>query len=650
MSTNSETGGDGVSLPIEDYALVGDCQAAALVSARGSIDWLCLPRFDSPSCFAALVGSPANGRWSICPRQPFSTRRAYRENTLVLETLFETAGGVVRLVDCMPPRQGRPRFFRTVEGVSGEVEMVLELLAVFEYGAVNPLVEASGHTATMTAGPDTLRLWSAVDTRVIGHTVTANFSVVAGQQVSFELVWHPSHEDPPFPIVGQAATEAVEQFWREWVGRCTYTGPFREAVVRSLITLKALTYAPTGGMVAAPSTSLPERIGGSRNWDYRYCWVRDSALALGAFMRCGYHDEATAWWTWLQRASAGDPGKLQVLYGVGGERHLAERNLTWLRGYRDSKPVRVGNAAAGQAQIDLYGELINAFHNYRATAIFMGEHSAKGLHWDQEVALVDYLNATWHKPDRSIWEVRDKSRHFTFSKVMAWVAFDRAISDAEAYGFKAPVAHWRKARATIKGEVLARGVSPKGGHFTMAYDLDELDASLLLIPVLGFLPADDHRVVATIDAIASQLDLGGLTRRYIPGAPGPKDAEMGLEGVFIPASFWLVDALALSGRLPEATVRFKHLLSLANDVGLLSEEYDPIAGHQLGNFPQAFSHVALIDSACYLEAAIAGQGVDVGPHGLFDPQYADLGGAKRRGSGLANSSVVDVVGRSADET
>jgi GH15 family glucan-1,4-alpha-glucosidase len=474
---------------------------------------------------------------------------------------------------------------------------------MFEYGAVKPLVEAVGHSATMTAGPDTLRLWSAVDTTLAGHAVVADFTVSQGQQVSFELVWHPSHEDPPFPIVGQAAVEAVGQFWEEWVGKCTYSGPFRDAVVRSLITLKALTYSPTGGMVAAPTTSLPEYIGGSRNWDYRYCWVRDSALALGAFMRCGYREEAAAWWTWLQRASAGDPGRLQVLYGVAGERHIPERNLNWLDGYRGSRPVRVGNAAAGQAQIDLYGELINAFHNYRATA---GAEGGSTKHWEHEVALVEYLSSAWRKPDRSIWEVRDRSRHFTFSKMMAWVAFDRAISDAETYGLRAPLELWRKSRDAIRAEILKRGFDSNRGVFTMAYDVNELDASLLLMPVFGFLPADDPRIVATIDAIASELDLGGLIRRYIPGSPGPKDAEMGPEGVFIPTSFWLVDALALSGRVAEATVRFKRLLGLANDVGLMSEEFDPVAGVHLGNFPQAFSHVALIDSACYLEAATRG--------------------------------------------
>ena len=588
------------NLPIEEYALIGDCHSAALVSSGGSIDWLCLPRFDSSACFAAMVGTPENGHFAIAPSVSYSVSRRYRQDTLVLETTFTTAEGVVRLSDAMTPRQDHknPHLVRVIECLSGEVPMELSLLAAFDYGSVQPRVAGDGRFAVITAGPDSLQLWSGQELTVRGTHVGAEFTLRSGAVTSFGLTWFPSHEAAPFPVAGQAALDGTADFWTKWVRQCTYMGPYREAVVRSLITLKALTYAPTGGMVAAPTMSLPENLGGTRNWDYRYCWVRDTALSLSAFMRCGFVEEATAWWEWLSRSTAGDPGQLQVLYSITGKRRIEERELSWLAGYAGSVPVRCGNAAYAHVQNDLYGELVDAFYQYRNHNLSPPRDT-----WEQEVALVEFVERQWRHKDRSIWEVRDRSRHFTFSKMMSWVAFDRAIKDADQFGLPGPVDKWKKLRAIVKDEVLAKAYDTERNRFTMAYDLEGLDAALLLMPVMGFLPATDPRMLGTIDAIAEELDFGGLTRRYIPGAPGPKDLEMGTEGVFLPTSFWLVDAQAMSGQVDRATERYERLIGLSNDVGLLAEEYDPDAGLLLGNFPQAFSHQSLIDSACRLADA-----------------------------------------------
>lgn len=596
-----------VTPPIEDYALVGDCQGSALVSTDGSVDWMCLPRFDSPACFARLVGTARNGFWKIGPGQAYRVRRQYLQDTLVLETTFTTPSGVVRLLDWMPVRAGHPRMFRRVYGVSGVVEMTSLLFPSFGYGSVQPRIFGQDGAITFQAGPDALTVWSPATFAVMPDGVTSTFTVCAGDQMTFELAWSPAHEASPAPALDDESLSSAVAYWRQWSAQCTYRGPARSAVLRSLITLKALTYTPTGGMVAAPTTSLPERLGGSRNWDYRYCWVRDSALALGAFMRCGYDSETESWWQWLLRASAGNPGRLNVLYGVAGERDLPERTLRWLPGYENSRPVRIGNAAASQAQLDLYGELIRAFSLYRERARQLGRLVPNGPTWDQEVAIIEYVRSMWKKPDRGIWEVRDRSRHFTFSKAMAWAAVDRAIYDAECYGYHAPLNEWKTLRAHMHASICKQGVDRDTGSFNMAYDLPAMDGSLLLLSDIGFLPPNDPRIVATIERAVHDLDDHGLVRRYMPGAPGPKDGRFGNEGVFLPVSFWLVSALSHVGRWQEAATRLARLLELRNDVGLFSEEYDTEHCRQVGNFPQAFTHVALVDSALALEDALERQ-------------------------------------------
>jgi GH15 family glucan-1,4-alpha-glucosidase len=578
-------------LRIEDYALIGDTQTAALVGRDGSIDWLCLPHFDSGACFAALLGEPRHGRWLLAPATaPRSSRRRYRRDTLILETEFETEDGVVRLIDFMTPRQQEPDLIRVVEGVHGRVTMQMELIIRFDYGWVVPWVRGMDGHLRAIAGPDALSLWTDVPTYGRDLTTRADFTVAAGERLTFLLMWHPSQLTSPEPLDPLQALTDTEQWWREWCGRCAYEGPWRDAVVRSLITLKALTYAPTGGIVAAPTTSLPEKIGGVRNWDYRYCWLRDATYSLYALMIGGYIEEAAAWRNWLLRAVAGDPSSLHIMYGMRGERRLPELELPWLPGYEESRPVRIGNRAVHQLQLDVYGELMDALHLARRAGL-----EADPDAWALECALLRYLETAWQQPDEGIWEVRGPRRHFTHSKVMVWVAFDRAVKAVEHHGLEGPVDRWRQLRATVHQEVCREGFDPRRNTFTQYYGSEDLDASLLMIPLVGFLPATDARVIGTVRAIEEDLMTQGFVRRY-----RPREHVDGLppgEGAFVACTFWLADNYELQGRHDDAQRLFERLLGLCNDVGLLAEEYDPEAGRHVGNFPQAFSHVMLINTA-----------------------------------------------------
>ncbi len=580
---------------IEDYALIGDCHTAALVSREGSIDWLCLPRFDSSACFAALLGEPQHGRWLLAPRgEVRAVRRRYTEGTLVLETDFETADGAVTLVDCMPPRSREPYLVRQVIGRHGQVPMRMELIVRFDYGSIVPWVRRREHGIRAIAGPNSLLLDTPVELRGQDFTTVAEFTVSAGQEVPFVLRWHPSHEAPPSPLKNPAETvRKTADWWREWSQRCQYQGAYREAVLRSLITLKALTYAPTGGMVAAATTSLPEQLGGVRNWDYRFCWVRDATFTLYALMGGGYLDEARAWREWLLRAVAGQPEALNIMYGIAGERRLTEIELDWLPGYEGARPVRIGNAAYKQFQLDVFGEMMDAAYLARR----------KGLHgqedaWRVQGVLAKYLETAWKQPDEGIWEVRGPRQHFTHSKVMAWVAFDRLIKSAEQFDLDGPVDRWRQTRADIHAEVCAKGFDARHNTFVQYYGAKVADASLLMIPLVGFLPATDPRVAGTVAAIEHDLLKDGFVQRY-PTTTGVDGLPPG-EGAFLACSFWLVDNLVLLGRTDEAKQRFEQLLALRNDVGLLSEEYDPKAKRLVGNFPQAFSHVGLVNTAVNL--------------------------------------------------
>ena len=576
---------------IEDYALIGDTYTAALVGRNGSIDWLCLPHFDSGACFASLLGTPENGRWLIAPSAPaVRVTRRYRPNTLVLETEFETDRGAVRLIDFMTPRLEEPDLIRIVEGVRGEVDMQMELIVRFDYGWVVPWVRRIDDHLRAIAGPDAISLWSGVPTRGQDMTTRSEFTVRAGERVPFLLMWHPSHHAPPPPIDVEDALHQTTLWWEEWASRCTYEGPWRDQVLRSLVTLKALTYAPTGGIVAAPTTSLPEKIGGVRNWDYRYCWLRDATFTLYALMTGGYTDEAVAWRNWLLRVAAGDPSRLHIMYGMRGERRLPEMELPWLPGYENSKPVRIGNQAAHQLQLDVYGEVMDALHIGRRSGIPPDDDA-----WAFQKALMAHLEHAWQEPDEGIWEVRGPRRHFTHSKVMAWVAFDRAIKAVERSGLEGPVERWREVRHAIHDEVTREGYDPKRNTFTQYYGSTGVDASLLMIPLVGFLPAHDARVLGTVKAIEEDLLWNGFVTRYettpdVDGLPGG-------EGAFLACTFWLADNYELQGRHDEAAALFERLLAICNDVGLLAEEYDPTAGRQLGNFPQAFSHVMLINTA-----------------------------------------------------
>jgi GH15 family glucan-1,4-alpha-glucosidase len=580
-----------MALPIEDYALIGDGQTAALVGKDGSIDWLCLPRFDSAACFSALLGTPEHGRWLIAPEGDVrSVRRKYREDTLVLETEFETDEGVVSVIDFMPARDRDPNLVRIVEGKQGKVRMRCELVIRFDYGAILPWVRRTDCGISAIAGPDAVTILSPIRMSGENMTTIAEFAVSAGERIPFSLSWHPSHRSGNHVLDASAALAETEMFWRDWVRRCTYTGPYRKQVVRSLLVLKGLTFEPTGGQVAAPTTSLPEQLGGVRNWDYRFCWLRDATLSLLALINSGYTDEASRWRQWLFRAVAGDPSKTQIMYGLGGERRLSEWEVPWLPGYEGSVPVRVGNAAHGQRQLDVYGEVFDALYQARKAGLAPMDEG-----WRVATKLLLWLGEHWQEPDEGIWEVRGPQQHFVHSKVMAWVAFDRAVRFVEEFGRDGPVGEWKETRDLIHREVCEKGFDTHRGCFTQAYGSSGLDASLLMIPLVGFLPAEDPRVVGTLERIGKELCHDGFIARY-----DTAKTEDGLppgEGAFLPCTFWYADNLALQGRWDEARDIFERLLGLCNDVGLLSEEYDVKAGRLVGNFPQAFSHVGLINTA-----------------------------------------------------
>jgi GH15 family glucan-1,4-alpha-glucosidase len=585
-------------LPIENYALIGDCHTAALVGCDGSIDWLCFPHFDSAACFAALLGGPEHGRWLLAPSaKTTAVRRRYLPGTLILETQFDTAEGSIRVTDFMPLSDERWDMVRIVEGLSGRVMVHMELIVRFDYGSIVPWVRRAADVLLLTAGPDTLELSASVDIEPENMKSVANFYVGAGDRHSFSLNYRPSHEDTQPGVDATAALAQTQSAWLAWSDRGLYQGRWHEPVMRSLITLKALTYKPTGGIVAAPTTSLPEHAGGVRNWDYRYCWLRDATFTLNALLLAGYQDEAIAWREWLLRAVAGAPEDLQILYGITGVRRLDEYELPWLPGYRGAAPVRIGNAASRQFQLDVYGEVMDTLHLARAAGLDM-----EGAAWDVQVVLLKFLESHWEQPDEGLWEIRGPRRHFTHSKVMAWVAFDRAIKDAQAHGFRAPIERWCQIRGAIHAQVCDRGFDAGRNCFVQAYDSPHLDASLLLIPQVGFLHADDPRVRGTVEAIERNLVVDGLVLRY--STDTDVDALPAGEGAFLPCSFWLADCLVLTGRRSEGEALFERLLALSNDVGLLAEEYDPQAKRMLGNFPQALTHMALVNTARLLSIPV----------------------------------------------
>ncbi|MFC0439755.1 glycoside hydrolase family 15 protein [Kutzneria buriramensis] len=599
---------------IEDYALLSDLRSAALVGLDGSVDWLCLPRFDSPSCFGRLLGDDGAGRWLLAPTAPVtSVRRRYRDTTLVLETEFETQDGVVRVVDAMPPHadggMDEPKLVRTVEGVSGEVEMRLRWVVRFAYGDSTPWVRRvrvgeQDHILAV-AGPHAVVLRGDRLPYRVHHERAheAVFTVAEGQRLAWTMEFTTTPDDPNPAVDPYAEIARTERFWHEWQARISYEGPHQEALRRSLATLKALTYAPTGGIVAAPTTSLPEALGGERNWDYRYCWLRDATLTLLAFDSFGCTQEALAWRSWLLRAVAGDPADLQIMYAIDGERHLLEWEVGWLPGYHGAKPVRVGNAAFDQLQLDVYGEVMDALHLARERGVTESAES-----WALQRGLLRHLELIWEQPDRGLWEVRGPDRHFTHSRVMIWVAFDRAVRAVEEDGLPGPVDRWRELRDAVHAEVLAKGWNDEVGAFTQYYGGTDLDAATLLIPAVGFLPGNDPRVQATVTAIERQLKHGDLVDRYTTTAgESSVDGLSGHEGSFLACSFWFVDALALCGRRQDAEAMFERLVALANDVGLLAEEYDHDARRFTGNFPQAFSHLALVNSAAILYGDQAGR-------------------------------------------
>jgi GH15 family glucan-1,4-alpha-glucosidase len=583
---------------IEDYALLGDLQTAALVSTSGSIDWLCLPRFDSPACFAALLDSPDAGHWTMAPAGGgVCSKRRYVGDTLVLETEWVSHAGTVRVIDFMPPRGHAPDVVRIVEGVHGTVQMHSELRLRFDYGRVVPWVRHHGDRMEAIAGPDRVRLRTPAPTQGHELSTVSDFTVRAGDRVPFVLTWNPSHEPPPKPVNAEDALRDTLGFWSEWTGSGTPVhGRYRHAITRSLLTLKALTYQPTGGIVAAATTSLPEQIGGPRNWDYRYCWLRDSTYTLQALISAGYLNEARAWREWLLRAVAGDPAELQIMYALDGTRRLPEAELPWLAGYENSKPVRTGNAASDQLQLDVWGETLDGLALARNSGISPHDDA-----WDLQVALMNHLEGQWDQPDNGLWEMRGARRHFTHSKVMAWVAADRMATAVRTHpGLHGPADRWEALRDTIHSDVLTHGYDASRNTFTQSYDAPGLDASLLMIPRVGFLPPTDPRVLGTINAIQNGLTEDGFVKRYDTSDAG--DGLTGGEGLFLACSFWLVDALHLAGQQDEAIQLFERLLALRNDVGLLSEEWDPKNGRQLGNTPQAFSHFPLVTSALQLHS------------------------------------------------
>ncbi|QEU95311.1 glycoside hydrolase family 15 protein [Streptomyces kanamyceticus] len=592
---------------IEDYALIGDMQTAALVCRDGTVDWLCLPRFDSHAVFAGLLGTEEHGFWRLGPAHspdsppPSADRRTYRGDSLVLESEWDTPRGTVRVIDFMPPRDtDAPQLVRIVEGVSGRVPMRSALRMRFSYGRVVPWVHKVDGRTVAVAGPDSVWLDTSAETFGKDLTTYSDFTVAPGDRIAFTISWQPSHKEPPALPEPEAALTATETFWREWVEHCTYHGPYREAVVRSLITLKALTYAPTGGIVAAPTTSLPEDIGGSRNWDYRFTWLRDAAITLSSLLRTGYREEARAWREWLLRAVAGDPENLQIMYGIAGERELGETELDWLPGYENSQPVRAGNGAAHQLQLDVYGEVTEALHLAHMTGLARNDYASL-----LQLKLIRYLETHWDQPDEGIWEVRGPRRHFVHSKVMVWVAVDRTIKLIESGEADGPLEKWRELRDDIHRDVCEKGYDKERNTFTQSYGSKELDASLLLIPQMGFLPPDDKRVIGTIEAIQRELSTSdGFILRYpTTGDDAGVDGLEGDEGAFLACSFWMADDLAMIGRVDEARKLFEKLLALRNDLGLLAEEWDPRLQRQVGNFPQAFSHVPLIDTALRLTAS-----------------------------------------------
>lgn len=586
-----------MSTRIEDYALIGDCRSAALVSRDGSIDWLCWPRFDSEACFAALLGNREHGRWLVAPRDKARITRQYRPNTLILETCFETTEGAAVLVDFMPFHGEHSEIVRLVHGTRGKVRMHTELILRFGYGAVVPWVtRLESGILRAIAGPDMALLRTPIHLKGKNLTTVGEFSVSRGETIPLVLSYADSHRSIPLSHDATAALEATEKFWKEWTAKCRPAGEWSEAVRRSMVTLKALTYAPTGGIVAAPTTSLPEQIGGRRNWDYRFCWLRDATLTLLGAMHAGYYEEAEAWRDWLLRAVAGSPEQLQIMYGIAGERRLMEWIADWLPGYEGSAPVRIGNAAHTQLQLDMFGEIMDVFHQARRGGLTTNESG-----WDAQIKFLEHLERIWRKPDQGIWEMRGSPQHFTYSKVMAWVAFDRAIKSAENFGLEGPLDRWRELREEICDDVLAHGYDKKRGTFVQAYGSDQLDASLLLLPCVGFLPISDPRVTGTVAAIERRLLCDGLVMRY--STEDVEDALPPGEGAFLACSFWLVDVYILQERFEEAENLFRRLVGLSNELGLLSEEYDAASKRLVGNFPQAFSHVALVNSAYNLTRA-----------------------------------------------
>jgi GH15 family glucan-1,4-alpha-glucosidase len=587
-------------MKIEDYAVIGDTETTALVGRDGSIDWLCLPRFDSAACFAALLGTADHGRWRLAPAdpEPARTTRRYRPGTLVLETELTTRDGVVRLIDCMPVRGEHPDIVRIVEGVSGRIPMRMDLVIRFDYGRAVPWVRRTAGGLQAIAGPDALELRTPVATRGEGLTTVAEFTVGPGDRVPFVLTWHPSHVAPPPPVHAEQAVAATEAWWQEWSNQCSTPDMLVDGVLRSLVTLKALTYGPTGGIVAAPTTSLPEQLGGVRNWDYRYCWLRDATFSLYSLMMAGYDEEAVAWRDWLLRAVAGAPEQLQILYGPAGERRLPEQVLDWLPGYAGSAPVRIGNAASAQFQLDVYGEVIDCLYQARRAGV-----PEDPMARDLEIALMEFLEGHWREPDEGIWEVRGPRRDFTHSKVMAWVAADRAVKSVEQFHLAGPADRWRVLRDEIHREVCDRGYDAERRTFTQSFGRPELDASLLMVPLVGFLPATDERVAGTVAAVERHLLRDGFVYRYGEDSHGTIDGLPTGENAFLPCSFWLADNYILQGRTDEGRAVFDRLCGLANDVGLLSEEYDPVGHRLMGNFPQAFTHVAHVNTAHNLALA-----------------------------------------------
>jgi len=610
---------------IEDYAMIGDCRSAALVARDGSIDWLCWPYFDSPACFAALLGGPEHGHWKLAPDDPKATvTRRYHDDTLILETRYETCEGCVSIIDFMPLRDGAADLVRLVKGIHGTITLSMELILRFDYGASVPWArpldddDATGPGMRLIAGPDKVVLRTPVPIQDVPGSLRATFQVKAGETVPFVLSRVASHHADPREIDPLAALTDTERYWRTWAGRCQLDGRWTDAIRRSLITLKALTFVPTGGVVAAPTTSLPEQLGGERNWDYRYCWLRDATLTLQALMLGGYYTEANDWSDWLVRAVAGAPSQVQIMYGLSGERRLPEWEVDWLPGYEGAKPVRVGNGAVGQLQLDVYGEVMDALHQARLGGLQLDDAT-----WEVQTKLVAHLETVWRQPDEGIWEVRGGRQHFTYSKVMAWVAFDRAIKSAERFHLPGPVDHWRKLCREIHDDVCKHGFDKSRNAFMQAYGSDEMDASALMIPLVGFLPPDDPRVIGTVEAVERELMRDGLVQRYRTSRVD--DGLPAGEGAFLACSFWMVDCLVMLGRQRDARKLFERLLSLRNDVGLLAEEYDTHHKRQVGNFPQAFSHIALVHAAIRLEALADDDRTDDDADAADEAHYEHVG-------------------------